>query len=261
MNNKQSTLSANFNSNLELNGFKEKTDQLMSNLENDDLASALQCITELNDISGKNFYSTIGKLTRGLHDAISDLSISSPESQPENNKTRVDLNYVISLTDNAAKKTLDMTENSMVRVNSLKKSSAEQVNLLESYLSTHSTDEETTELLQNLLGIAQQNITDASTLNSNITEIIMAQNFQDIASQSITKAIHTIKDVENSLVSLTQHANLLSTLSNFSDPGTDELNPEDSDAIKSNIGQMNKLNENEHLDQNDVDNLLSSLGF
>lgn len=248
-------------SNIELNGFREKTDQLISNLENNDIVNALKCIEEINEINGKSFYGVIGKLTRGLHDAIADLGISSAQNQPENDKTRVDLNYVITLTDGAAKKTLDMTEQSKEKIRKLVENRAAQSALMEEYLATHSPDEEASQLLQSLSSLFQENDDNIAQVDNNISEIIMAQNFQDIASQSITKAIHIIKEVENSLVALTQYANLLTKLSQFSEGDAESINLEDSEELKSNIGQLNNINESEHLDQGDVDDLLSSLGF
>lgn len=250
-----------FLSNIELDLFREKTNQLMENLESNDIASAQECINEINEINGKNFYSVIGKLTRGLHDAISDLSISSVQNQPKNNKTRVDLNYVINLTADAAKKTLDMTEQSAVIIHALSQNASDQASLIEEYLSSHSPDAETSSLLASLSALGQESQASIVQLHSNNTEIIVAQNFQDIASQTITKAIHIINEVENSLVLLTQYATLLSKLSQYSDQDEDGLKLEDSEEIRSNIGQLNTINESEHLDQGDVDDLLSSLGF
>lgn len=248
-------------SSIELNGFREKTDQLISNLENNDIASALDCINEINEINGKSFYNIIGKLTRGLHDAIADLGVSSTNGQAENDKTRLDLSYVISLTDNAAKKTLDMTEQSKDKIRKLVENRAAQSTLMEEYLASHTPDAETSQLLQSLSSLFQESDEDIAQVDSNVTEIIMAQNFQDIASQSITKVIHIIKEVENSLVALTQYANLLTKISQFSDGDPENINLESSEELKSNIGQLNSINESEHLDQGDVDDLLSSLGF
>lgn len=242
--------------NTELDGFRMKTDQLMSDLDNDDISSALERINEINEINGKSFYQVIGKLTRGLHDAISELSISSAQEQPENDKTRVDLNYVIRVTDDAAKKTLDMTELSRANIGQLIENNDAQSKLLSDYSSESTTGKD--EVLSSISSYCEKNNNTISHLNSNISEIVVAQNYQDIASQSITKAINIIQEVENSLVSLTQYANLLSKLSQF--PGNigngQEL--ENKEELKSDIGQFKDA---EHLDQADVDNLLSSLGF
>lgn len=242
----------------ELEGFREKTDQLMCDLNNDDISSALERINEINEINGKSFYQVIGKLTRGLHDAISELSISSAQEQPENDKTRVDLNYVIRVTDDAAKKTLDMTELAKANINQLIENNDAQSELLSRYSSENTTDAATDEVLSTVLSYCENNSNSISLLNSNISKIVVAQTFQDIASQSITKAINIIQEVENSLVSLTQYANLLSKLSQFPGNIEDGQELENSKELKSDIGQFNDA---EHLDQADVDSLLSSLGF
>lgn len=233
----------------------------INSIENNDITSTMKCINEVNDINGKSFFSVIGMLTRGLDDAISDLSISSVPDQSKNDRARGDLNYVISLTDNAAKTTLDMAEKSSSHIQNIAKNSQKQGKLIENYLSSHTPDQETSELLQNMLNFADQNSNETSKVNKNISEIVLAQNFQDLASQSITKAINIVKDVENSLVALTQYASLLSEFSRFSDKGQSELEVEGSEEIKSKIGKFNSTNENDNLNQNEVDNLLSSLGF
>jgi len=247
-------------SNIELESFRHKTDELMADLEKNDISSALNRINEINEINGKSFYSVIGKLTRGLYDAISDLSISSKQDQSANDKTRVDLNYVINLTDNAAQKTLDMTEKSRSNIQCIAQQFTTQSDLLEEYSSLFSKDDAGAEFLQKMKAHCQEGTSNISTLNSNVSEIVMAQNYQDIASQSITKAIHIIKEVENSLVALTQYANLLTKLSQYS-ASSAEMDQKESDDLKSNIGQLNNISTSEHLDQGDVDDLLSSLGF
>jgi len=246
---------------IKLDGFKEKTDQLLADLQNNNIEEAIKCINELNDLNGQNFYSVIGKLTRGLHDAISDLSIPTSDIESENNRTRSDLNYVISLTEDAAKKTLALTEKAREETQQVVQNGSEQQDLIKSFLAENSVDDNTRALLDKLSDLCDSNDSTIATLNSGITEIVMAQNFQDLASQSLTKALNIIKQVENSLISLTQYANLLTKISQFSAKNADEMNLEESEQLKDNIDKFNDLNAQEHLDQDDVDNLLSSLGF
>lgn len=246
---------------IKLDGFKEKTDKLLADLENNNIEEALKCINELNDLNGQNFYSVIGKLTRGLHDAISDLSIPTNSAEPANNRTRSDLRYVISLTEDAAQKTLEMTEKTKQQTHQIVQNSSDQNDLIDTYLADNEVDGDTRDLLENLRHLCNSNDANIAELNRNITEIVIAQNFQDLASQSLTKALHIIKQVENSLISLTQYANLLTKLSQFTGKTVTDVNLEESNQLKDNIGKFNDLNNQEHLDQDEVDNLLSSLGF
>lgn len=246
---------------IQLDGFKEKTDQLLSDLESNNIEDALKCINELNDLNGQNFYSVIGKLTRGLHDAISDLSIPTSSNEPANNRTRSDLNYVIGLTEDAAEKTLAMTEKAKQQTQEIVQRGSDQNDLIDTFLAEHSVDAETQGLLEKLRDLSQSKDANIAALNQNITEIVIAQNFQDLASQSLTKALHIIKQVENSLISLTQYANLLTKISQYTGKSIDEMNVEESAQLKDNIDKFNEVNKQEHLDQDEVDNLLSSLGF
>ena len=246
---------------IKLEGFKEKTDQLLADLQNNNIEDALKRINELNHMNGQNFYSVIGKLTRGLHDAISDLSIPTSEIESANNRTRSDLNYVISLTAEAAQKTLSMTEQAKEQTQQVVQNSSDQKGLINSFLASHDADQETRALLDRLQTLCDSSDTTIAKLNKDISEIVVAQNFQDLASQSLTKALNIIKQVENSLISLTQYANLLTKLSQFSGKDATEVNTEESEQLKDNIGKFNTMNSQEHLDQDEVDNLLSSLGF
>ncbi len=246
---------------IKLDSFREKTDQLLADLESNDIEHALKCINELNELNGQNFYSVIGKLTRGLHDAIADLSIPTSNAESEDNRTRSDLNYVINLTEDAAQTTLNSTERVREQTEQVNQNSSEQSELIDAHLAKSDVDPQTRALLEKLRGLCNSNDETIAALNRNISEIVIAQNFQDLASQSLTKALRIIKQVENSLISLTQYANLLTKLSSFSGKTATDVNDEESEQLRDNIGKFKDLNKQEHLGQDEVDDLLSSLGF
>ena len=258
---KDANLTENVNSNMALDDLRAKAEQLTSDLQNNDLVNAQKCINEINELNKKGLYEAIGDLTRGVNSAITDLSISSSNDSAENNKTRVDLNYVINLTHESAKKTLDMTECSMRNMRELNNDNDQQKELINNYLSANSSDKEITALLNELLSLHQKSEGYINQVNKNIAEIIMAQTFQDIASQSITKAIKVVKQVKSSLVSSTEYANHLASLAQHADEHSESLKSEKNKKADSAGGNANATVENEHLDQSDVDSLLSGLGF
>lgn len=261
MNSSNETVIPQIIESIKLDTFREKTDQLLADLESNDIEQALKCINELNELNGQNFYSVIGKLTRGLHDAISDLSIPTSNAESESNRTRSDLNYVINLTEDAAHTTLDRTERAREQTEQINQNSTDQNGLIDSYLANSDVDSDTRALLEKLRSLCNSNDETIAALNRNISEIVIAQNFQDLASQSLTKALRIIKQVENSLISLTQYANLLTKLSSFSGKSATDVNDEESEQLKDNIGKLKDLNSQDHLGQDEVDDLLSSLGF
>lgn len=244
----------------ELDHIKEKTNQLKTDLENNNLDDAIKRINEINDLNSRNFYDLIGKLTRGLHLAISELDVSSTPTEAENNRARVDLKYVIKVTHDAAAKTLDMTEKAMTCIAEVKQNQEDNETLIDTYLAKNDPDPELAGLLHRLRDNNRANVGHVGELSNLTSEIIIAQNFQDLASQSISKVIDIIKQVESSLITLTQYTTLLKKLSRFGSNGQFDIDSFDSESLKSDIDQLNTIS-HEHLDQGEVDNLLSSLGF
>ena len=247
---------------VEMGSFKEKAHQLMLMLQGNDLEGALRCINEINLINNDHVHTVLGKITRGLHSAITDLSLSTSNTQSDKNKTRAGLDYVIEVTSTAAKKTLDMTEQTHRHLQTLGAAQTQLVAQIDELRQTLTTPQQQG-ILANIDKALGANNETFRRISHNTTEIIVAQNFQDLASQSITKAIRIITEVENSLIQLTQHTNLLKQLSLIS-TSPDLLEMSVAEELKLNLDRIDtpqNASEPEHLDQDEVDNLLSSLGF
>jgi chemotaxis protein CheZ len=244
----------------ELVDFKQMTGQLMTNLENGDVEAALKCISEINQINEQSTFTIVGKITRGLHNAISDLHapMESANDTTNKNRTRAGLNYVIELTDEAARTTLDKTEQTQDCVNRINSNMQLQSTLIKALRSAPAHDQQ--ELIASVVGLMDETRNTVADISRNTTDIVLAQNFQDLASQSIRKAIAIISDVESSLIMLTQYTKVLQQLSQFpNEEGT--LNEKEKQELRSNLEEMEIGGDNVHMDQSDVDNLLSSLGF
>jgi chemotaxis protein CheZ len=245
----------------ELGNFKAKTDELMQYLHQGDLSGVLRSINEINRINDENLYRIIGKITRGLHNAISDLQLSSSTgSAEEKARTRTGLGYVIDVTADAAKTTLDMTEKSRDELIRMSERLDEQNRLLGQLAAGVGADAQLQPLVSRLGTLLSENQSSVGALQGNVTEIIIAQNFQDLASQSITKSISNIRGVETSLIALTKHTNVLRQISQFT-ANPEMLNETDTEELASSLEQLELNTDNDHMDQDDVDNLLSSLGF
>jgi chemotaxis protein CheZ len=244
----------------ELVGFKQKTGQLMQSLEQGNIEEALRYINEINEINEQSTCTIVGKITRGLHNAISDLHapMESANDPANKNPTRVGLNYVIELTDGAARTTLDKTEQTQECVNRINSNMQLQATLIKALRAAPAHDQP--ELIASVVRLMEETQNTVADISRNTTDIVLAQNFQDLASQSIRKAIAIISDVESTLVTLTQYTRLLQQLSQIpSQEGT--LDEREKEELRTNLGQMEIASDNEHMDQSDVDNLLSSLGF
>lgn len=244
----------------ELQSFKELTNKLMQNLQGGDFESALRCINEINQINDESLFRIIGKITRGLHNAISDLQLSSASTAGKKNRTQTGLGYVIDVTADAAKTTLDMTEKSRDALIKIGENLEQQNKLLEelkSGLAEHPTFSTT---IDNLSGLLNRNMESIGEINSNVMEITIAQNYQDLASQSITKSISNIRSVESSLIALTKHTKVLKQIGQFT-ANPEKLNSDETEELCQDLEKLELKAEGDGMDQDDVDNLLSSLGF
>lgn len=244
----------------ELGNFKARTDELMQCLHSGDLSGVLSSINEINRINDENLFRIIGKITRGLHNAISDLQLSSSAGQAERSRTKTGLGYVIDMTADAAKTTLDMTEKSrdaLVRISD----NLEQQDLVLEKLTTAVTGNSAlASLVTDLAGLLASNRDNVREIKGNVTEIIVAQNYQDLASQSIMKSINNIRGVETSLIALTRHTTVLRQISQLA-ANPENLKEGDTEELCSSLEKLELTTDSDHMDQDDVDNLLSSLGF
>lgn len=244
-----------------IGGVRAKADELMGFLQGNDLEGALRCINQINRINNEHVHSVLGKITRGLHSAISDLSVSTANGESHKNRTRAGLDYVIEVTGTAARRTLDMTEQTQQQLQQLGNSHEQMTQLVDRlrHVPAQPALAAALQQLDTLLAACNASLQQISRSN---TEIVVAQNFQDLASQSVTKAIRIITNVETSLIALTQHTNALKQLSLIA-TSPDLLETSVTEELKHSLERMEvpPVAESEHLDQLDVDNLLSSLGF
>jgi chemotaxis protein CheZ len=95
--------------------------------------------------------------------------------------------------------------------------------------------------------------TDISAIKSGLNEVLMAQDFQDLTGQIIHRVIDLVEDVENNLVGLIKVAGQKVDAPTFNEPIVDVTPTGPSVPGLDNDGRVSG--------QDEVDDLLSSLGF
>lgn len=208
-------------------------------------------------------FSEVGKLTRQLHDSLNTFQVDeriANLTQDEIPDAQSRLTYVIEETEKAANATMDAVEKSMPLAEKLNE---RLTNIMPEWQKLMGRQLELGEFkhlcgeLDNLLSDATN---DSATLNSLLTEVLMAQGYQDLTGQVIRRVIELVKEVEDSLVSM---------LTAFGDVGELELvedNPQSSKKKTDTVKAEGPIIDAETRDdvvsgQDDVDDLLSSLGF
>ena len=99
---------------------------------------------------------------------------------------------------------------------------------------------------------------DSDVLYRSLSEILLAQDFQDLTGQVIQKVTGLVKEVEENLLSLVVMAGHVDQLT-----GTIHDIEEKEESAEKGVGPQVKAEEREDVvsGQDDVDDLLSSLGF
>ncbi|MBV1914317.1 MAG: protein phosphatase CheZ [Pseudomonadales bacterium] len=239
------------------------TELLAEKIAEGDSSEINELIDSIKDTRDKGLYNEIGKLTRALHDAISEFHIDAylDDSDKKEMSTISDatdrLSYVMNLTDSAANRTMDMVEASLpiaqeigTETDTLKKEWQRLGNRETSY-------EEFGSLYKNMGDFLEANETRVNSLQENLTNILMAQDYQDLTGQVIKRVMTLVQDVETSLVSLVKLAGNLEAVTGI-DAG--EESQKSTPALEE-MGIFPTKNEEFVDGQDDVDDLLSSLGF
>ena len=246
-------------------------------LESGDRVGALMAVDELNRARDNALYNEIGKLTRHVHNAIVNFEIEQTDSGDVVNTaqeagvvkttSRIHdasdrLKFVIETTEKAANKTMDMVEETIPIADELGVTAQKLRGDWKRLLNREMTPSEFRELYKQIDAFLAFTEDKASSLNANLTSILMAQDFQDITGQVLKKVISLVHEVQDNLVGLVKLA------SSFQDFTHEQLHAEEGEiqAHRDADYLQGPLAGTEHgkevvSGQDEVDDLLSSLGF
>jgi len=236
----------------------EQAKLLVEYLENDQQEKADELIAEIQNPINSELFAEIGKLTRQLHDSLMNFQLDSrlndlATADIPDAKER--LNYVITRTEEAANKTMDAVESIFPVVDTIQKQ-IKTVNPL-----WH-------KLMHNKLEVAEfkslcididllLTTTDKESVRMHelMTDVLMAQDFQDLTGQVIRKVIDLVREVEDSLIGML-------TAFGIAAPNPSQVNtPKVGDNLVEGPIVNTENRDDVVADQDDVDDLLSSLGF
>ena len=247
---------------------KERARALVNKLESGDFYGASSAIEDLNEARDRSFYREVGKLTRGLHDAIVNFDIETPESGGEEGGSKMAnaqdrLDYVIKLTQNSADKTMDMVEEGIpIAAEIGEKATAlreDWVKLARREMNPN----EFRDLYKRIDEYLTMTCDSSTQLSDKLNTILLAQDFQDLTGQVIKKVISLVQDVEVRLVDLMRVAGQVEELTGIIRNA--EVRQTVAKQGLDSAAEGPQINAEERSDvvsgQDDVDDLLSSLGF
>jgi len=241
----------------------EEAKLLVEYLEKGDREQANALVDTITMRESTELFSEVGKLTRQLHDSLNNFQFDeriANLTQEEIPDARARLIYVIEETEKAANTTMDAVETCMPLAEGLNQRFTSIMPEWQKLMSRQLELGEFKQLCVTLDKLLSDAANDSNVLNGLLTEILMAQGYQDLTGQVIRRVIELVKEVEDSLVSM---------LTAFGDAGGLTLvedNPQtykkQTDIVKAEGPIIDADTRDDVVSgQDDVDDLLSSLGF
>lgn len=236
----------------------ENAKKLVASLESGDTQSAKRLMDHMAQPRRDSMFIQIGRLTRDLHRALNDFQLDSriadlaAQDIPD---AKERLAYVITMTEQAANRTMDAVEKSLPMADGIQTGVEQLIPDWQRLMRKELQPGEFREMckrMEDFLNDTQQN---SGRMHSLLTEVLMAQDYQDLTGQIIRRVISLVHDVEESLVSTIR---MFGTMDEYNDalargakltsePEGPVIHPEKRDDVVQG--------------QDDVDDLLSSLGF
>ncbi|MCI2284598.1 protein phosphatase CheZ [Colwellia sp. MSW7] len=236
----------------------EQARSLVEFLETDQQEKADEVIAKIQNPINSELFAEIGKLTRQLHDSLTNFNIDSRLSDlatADIPDAKERLNYVITRTEEAANKTMDAVESIFPVLEDIA-GQVRAVNPAWAKLMNNEIDlKEFKALCVDIDSLLTTTGKETTHIHSLMTDVLMAQDFQDLTGQVIRKVIDLVREVEESLI------NMLTAF------GISSVNEQEKSVPKlgENLVEGPIVNAEERddvvEDQDDVDDLLSSLGF
>ncbi|MFM2589281.1 protein phosphatase CheZ [Vibrio sp. TBV020] len=235
----------------------EQAKQLVELLEEGQQQEADLLVKDIYENISNPMLQEIGELTRDLHESIKHFSMDERMSQIANDEipdARDRLQYVIDKTEVAANKTMDAVDRCMPIADNLHEGLLQVRPQWNELMHGRIELAEFKALCYRIDNLLSEVEGDSSELRGQLTEILMAQDFQDLTGQIIRRVITLVDEVEGRLVEILtafSSGQLEESKNNKNKASTDPegpiLNAQDrEDAVSS---------------QDEVDDLLSSLGF
>ena len=195
----------------------------------------------------KPMFERLGGIVRLLHDSLRELGYDKAltEASTQINDAQDRLEYVASLTEQAANKVLNTLDEGMPAQDLLSKKAKEMENRWADLFAGKLSIEEFKVLAGDARGFAQAVSAATEAEKARLLDIMMAQDFQDITGQLIKKVVTITKTVEHELAELLR----------------DNAPPAVRDKLAKPALMSGPALPSVALDQDNVDDLLADLGF
>ncbi|ARS49494.1 protein phosphatase [Ectopseudomonas mendocina] len=247
---------------------KSNARELVDSLEQGNFGAAVQLINELNKVRDRGLYHEVGKLTRELHNAIVNFQLDPrmPHAQElsQISDATERLNYVVTMTEKAANRTMDLVEQSAPLVNDLSDEAQSLSAEWGRFMRREMGAEGFRELAKRIELFLARSERDSNKLSAHLNDILLAQDYQDLTGQVIKRVTQLVTEVESNLLKLVLMASQVDRFAGIQHDH-EVLRAEQEKLKEPSRGEGPQIHADKRDDvassQDDVDDLLSSLGF
>lgn len=210
------------------------------------VADVVSVATDQDDMLNR-----VGHVTRALHDNLVGLGLDKIMDQVAHDipDARDRLSYVAKMTEQAAEKVLNATDVATPLQDEIAEQAARLEQDWKAILDSHGLKSEYNAKVEETIAFLKMATSNTNQTKALLMDIMMAQDFQDLTGQVIKKITSVAQELEKQLVQV---------LVDFSPQTKKEKQPDDS---LLNGPQINPHAENVVASQEQVDDLLESLGF
>jgi len=247
---------------------KNNARDLVDSLEQGNFGAAVQLINELNKVRDRGLYHEVGKLTRELHNAIVNFQLDPRMPHAQELSQIADaterLNYVVTMTEKAANRTMDLVEQSAPLVNDLSDEAQSLSAEWGRFMRREIGADGFRELAKRVELFLARSERDGAKLSGHLNDILLAQDYQDLTGQVIKRVTQLVTEVESNLLKLMLMASQVDRFAGIQHDHA-ALRTEQEKSKEPSRGEGPQIHADKRDDvasnQDDVDDLLSSLGF
>lgn len=220
-------------------------------------------IDEINNLRDNSLFQELGKMTREIHDSITQFRMDSRVTdlaQVDIPDAKDRLEYVITMTEKAANTAMGVIEEGSPVAEKLGGQASVLKAQWEKFRARELSPEELRTMGHDVEAFFDESEQMMSKLLSGFTEILMAQDFQDLTGQIIRQVINLVNEIETNLVELIkiQGENM-----HRESPEKAKKTTKETEETKLEGPQVpgKETSDDVMKGQDDVDDLLASLGF
>lgn len=236
----------------------EQAKELVALLEAGQQKRANEMLDEVYNRRNDKLFTSVGQLTRDLHEALQDFQLDPrivqlTEDELPDAQNR--LQYVIQKTEDAANRTMDAVEACLPMADDMHQKIEQLMPKWQQLMDNNIELSEFKTLCHGVDDVLKSCGQNMPQIHGLMTEVLMAQDYQDITGQVIRRVIQLVEDVEKNLIEL------LKLFGDEAKKGAKNA-PQAADNCQAE-GPIIDADKRDDVvsGQDDVDDLLSSLGF